>query len=56
MLTSHFTCKYILCIVWFIPLDSNSLLKSVSTFPIDDILIFTPGPRPDKSLNPVKLP
>ena len=56
IITSQSTCKYILCKVWFIPCAVNSLLKSVSTLPIEDIVIGIPGPSPDKSLNPVKLP
>ena len=56
MLTSQSTCKYTLCNVWFIPFSENSLRKSVSTLPIDDIFIGTPGPFPESNLNPVKLP
>lgn len=56
MLTLHVTSRYNLCIVWFIPAFSNSLLILVVTFPVVETFNLISGPIPDKILLPVKLP
>lgn len=54
--TSLFTSKYSLCFVWFIPAETNSLLKSIITLPDMDTSIGILGPLPFKISVPVNVP